>query len=59
MTPISRRRGPKINPPPEPSKPPTTQPTIPLIAQDASDVALHSIDASHMYSRLPVPILIL
>ena len=59
MTPISRRRGPKTNPPPEPSRPPTIPPTMPHNAQNARLIAVHSIEASQMHSEFPVFILLL
>lgn len=52
MTPISRRRGPRMKPPPEPRRPPTVPPKIPQSAQNAICVGVHSIEASQMYSDL-------
>jgi hypothetical protein len=57
MTPISRSRGPRMNPPPEPSRPPTVPPRIPQSEQKAMWTAVHSIEASQIDSLLPVLIL--
>lgn len=59
MTPISRRRGPRMNPPPEPSKPPTVPPKMPQRAQNAIWRAVHPMEASQIFSVLPVLILFL
>lgn len=53
MTPISSKRGPRINPPPEPRRPPTVPPNRPHNAQNARFGAFHSIAASHTDSEFP------
>ena len=59
MTPISRRSGPRMNPPPEPSRPPTVPPKIPHIEQNAMCITVHPMEASQIDSVLPVLILFL
>lgn len=59
MTPISRRRGPRMKPPPEPSSPPTVPPNTPQRAQKARFVAVQSMAASHMDSWSPASFLFL
>lgn len=53
MTPISRRRGPRMKPPPEPRRPPTVPPRRPQKAQKSSCMVVHSMEASQTHSQLP------
>lgn len=48
-----------MNPPPEPSRPPTVPPKIPHREQSARFIRVHSIEASQTDSVLPFILLIL
>jgi len=54
MTPISRSKGPRTNPPPDPRRPPTIPPMRPQRPQKIRLRGVHSIVASQIHSVLPL-----
>ena len=59
ITPISRSNGPRINPPPDPRRPPTVPPSNPQSAQNESVMGVNSIEASQTDCVFPVIFLFL